>query len=215
MTVTASVTVPASELVLARIFDGSNVRLELPPLLPFGDNHLPYVWVSGSYNDSAIEQRVRNELWVERLTPLGDVEDRRLYRIEWAADSIGFLTVLQEHDVLPQRAVYSDEEWTFRLQAIRHETVSKFLRDCLDQGIPVELQSVSCKRPSSGPEKYGLTHKQRSVVVFAVENGYFNDPHERTLTQLAEMYGTSRQAFSRCLCRGVRKVLLETVMSGE
>ncbi|MFC6756071.1 helix-turn-helix domain-containing protein [Halomicroarcula sp. GCM10025894] len=52
-----------------------------------------------------------------------------------------------------------------------------------------------------------MTAPQREALVLAYKNGYYAEPRETNLAELAAEVGISRQAFARRLNRGYRTLI--------
>lgn len=62
----------------------------------------------------------------------------------------------------------------------------------------------------SGPS-YGLTDEQRTTLLIAYEEGYFVEPREMSLDELADELGLSSTAVSGRLRRGMRNLVAATI----
>jgi predicted DNA binding protein len=73
-------------------------------------------------------------------------------------------------------------------------------------------QIVSSPDKSEGGQ-WNLTDKQRLALMTAYEAGYFTVPRTTSLTDLADGFDITHQAFSRRLMRGLDSVLTHTLVA--
>jgi predicted DNA binding protein len=213
VTVVASVLVDADAFAIGRAFSDTDCRLELARYVPVDADggSVPYVWVDRLADREAFEATVESSPAVERIERFDGGIDRRLYRIEWAATVAedGLLAALRESDLLVKRAIRtSAERWLLRLRAHDHRALTAFRHACVDAGVAIDVRRIA-HGPNSG-DPYGLTDKQRAALVLAFDEGYFDVPHGTTLTELADLAGVSRQAYTRRLDRALRNYLTNT-----
>jgi hypothetical protein len=111
----------------------------------------------------------------------------------------------------------SPDGWLFRLRATDGEALRALQQDCHDWATPLTVERLdqSADWSESADDAYGLTAKQRTVLVAAIETGFFSLPRETTLADLAERFDISEQAVSEHLRRAQRNVLRETVLADE
>lgn len=61
----------------------------------------------------------------------------------------------------------------------------------------------------------GLTDNQREALLFALEAGYFEEPRDVTLGEVATGLGISQPAASGLLRRGVKRLIVSSLIDEE
>lgn len=84
-----------------------------------------------------------------------------------------------------------------------HERLSAFVDELAAAGVPYEVQSLT---QSHDPFEL-LTDRQREFVREAVERGYYENPRDCTLTDLAETFDVNKSAASGILRRAERAIV--------
>lgn len=211
MSVIATIAVESDQFELGQVLDTrQDLRVDLTQFVPINGMLAPYFWVEDDGNE-VFEADVRSDPRVKELTALNGVVDYTLYRIEWVEGIDGLLDTLAEHEILVERGVGTDSTWIFRLRSESREALSRFQNDCIEKGITVEIRRLVDNPDDPDTNRFELTTKQHEAVMMALEEGYFDVPRHASLTDLAEIVGISRQAFSRRLNRGLRGLLVNTL----
>jgi predicted DNA binding protein len=111
--------------------------------------------------------------------------------------------------------IYTDGwEW-YRVMAFSEQDIRKLFRE-LEKHCKVEVtsrKSISGESihdnllVSTGSLLSGLTKKQASALVAALDNGYFNLPRSATAIQIAQRLGIPRTSFVDHLRKAQNKVI--------
>ena len=216
MTTIAEFTLPAADFPLGRVFeDRPEVTLELDRVVPSGDTVMPYFWVQDSDRDMEGILAVFEGLPELRSAVLmEDLGDRGLFRAEWMPEYMGIMSAIAAAEVTVVSASGSREGWKFELRATTPQQLSSFQRYCDDHDIDVTLARLSRLSEMTTGSEYHLTSDQREALLFAYENGYYDDSRRSDQEALASRLGISRQALSARLRRGYRN-LIESTIAGN
>jgi hypothetical protein len=225
------VTIPSSQFALGDVLAETGVRIELPQFVQIAESLVPYLWVSEPYDHETFERRVEADDRVGSVAVVDDLTERTLYRIEWANGIDDLLDLFIDHGIWIEQAntLHKDEDvdsrapnaadvgggsdvWRFQLRAPTREALAELIEDCRELGMNPGIQQIVSDTGNGVGSQWGLTDKQREALLVAYEGGYFEVPRERSLTDLADRLGISRQAFTRRLMRGVGSVLAHTVI---
>lgn len=101
--------------------------------------------------------------------------------------------------------------WNVRLQLPDREALSELWEFCEDEGISFELVRMFRQDEWTRGEPARLTAAQRDALVTAHEAGYFEEPREASLSDVAESLGISPTAVGGRIRRGTAE-LVETVL---
>ena len=218
MSVIAAIAIDADQFELGEVLHTDHdVRVDLTQFVPIEGTLAPYFWVKDEGTEGFAAD-VRSDPRVEALTTINGVAGHTLYRIEWTQGIDGFLDALAAHELLVERGFGTDGVWVFRLHSASREALSRFQHNCIEKDITIEIRRVvdaPDDSNESGTNQFELTPKQHEAVMLALEEGYFDVPRQASLTNLAELVGISRQAFSRRLNRGLRGLLTNTLGTDE
>lgn len=217
MTILTGIAIANKDFALGEVLSNgeTDTRVELTQFVPINNDFVPYFWVIHSDNKETYEQHVQADPRVKRLTDLDGGVDRTLYRTEWADDGLdGFLDVLRDNAVLVEDARGNSDEWVFRLRADTQQALSAFQDDCFEAGVNLDVRRVVHNPVPAGSNSntYGITDKQAVALELAFEEGYFHVPRETSQTELSEIVGISRQAFSHWLNRALDTLVGSTFM---
>lgn len=207
MTVLAELTIPSDAFTLGQVLGTPGAQIEVLQAVSAGQALPPYVRITGEYDATAFEHRVRNDTCVGDLTAVDRTFQTSLYRLEWADELNGLFTIIQEHGLIIEAASGTAKHWTLGLRAPDQAAIEAVRRDCHTTDIPITALAIIHRTDGLDGRLYDLTPKQRDALRLAFERGYFTVPREVSLTELADELDISRQAFTRRLHRGLYGIL--------
>jgi predicted DNA binding protein len=203
----------ADDFVLGRAFGGlEDVSVELERVVPTTGAVFPFVWVRGTTAER-ITDHLRTVGERSNVSLVDSVGQNHLLRYEMAPDEDGIVGVFGETDVTLLSATGEGAVWRFEVRSVDRGEVADFRRRCRERGVPVTLTRLQQLLPEDQHGERDLTDPQREALLLAYEMGYFAEPREVTLSDIAERLGISRQALAARLKRGygelVRVALVE------
>lgn len=213
MNLIATVTITHPDLALTpTIRSGSAEEIRvLPQSATDPETEKFFFLVEGA--DGGFEARLDEDATVAEWTLVADSSPTRVYRIshpEWTK-LISPKTV--ELGGLVHEAVSTERGWSIRLQLPDRQALVALSEFCDEEGINFELKRMFRQDGWVRGEPTGLTDAQRDALLAAYENGYFEEPREASLADLAEVLGISPTAVGGRIRRGtaelVEMVLLE------
>lgn len=213
MSVILEFSIPATAFQLGRTLSGSpDVRVELERIVPTGEMTMPFLWVTGE-DQSAFAATVRSRPAVGAVVELDRVEDRCLYRIEWAESPNGLLAGITQSDGVILEAG-GGADWSFRLRFPDNGTLSGFHDYVVDHDIPIDIdRTYTLSETAEEGRLFDLSTAQYEALVLALRRGYFATPREANLAEIADELGITRQALSNRIRRANEKVLTEVLPS--
>jgi len=213
MSVIAEFTTPADEFVLGGALAAHpDVRVELEQVVPTRGEVVPFFWAWGR-NLDAFAETVREQSGVAALEQVEGVDDQILYRVEWTDATTDLGRVFRTTDATVLEASGQRDAWRFELRFPSHEEVREFQADCNDYDISLELQRLHSLTELDADGKYDLTAEQRDTLLTALEEGYFKEPRDITLAELAELQGLSPTAVSGRMRRAEAKLIARTLVT--
>lgn len=119
--------------------------------------------------------------------------------------------VLRTSEVLPRFPARLQDGWLTAEHTASHERVSRLPKEMEAAGIPYQIQSITQAYDPSDL----LTDRQHEFITEAVERGYYDNPRECTLTELAEGFGVNPSAASGVLHRAEETIIKEAIGKSE
>ncbi|MFC6838038.1 helix-turn-helix domain-containing protein [Halomarina ordinaria] len=171
-------------------------------------------WAASDDYD-AFEAAMADDPTVRDPRHLTTFDGRRLYRVEQvdAGKERSVYPALVETGAIVQELTATHEGWCFQVLFPDHEALSRFHRACVDRDVAFRLLNKfeQVGEPDAGYD-FGLSEKQRRMLVRAAEAGYYRVPRRVDLSTVADEVGISHQAASERLRRAVDRLVRHTVL---
>jgi len=213
MSVIAEFTTPADEFVLGGALAAHpDVRVELEQVVPTRGEVVPFFWAWGR-NLDAFAETVREQSGVAALEQVEGVDDQILYRVEWTDATTDLGRVFRTTDATVLEASGRDDAWHFELRFADHDGVQSFQAECVYSDVGLELRRLHSLSAVGTGESYDLTSEQRETLLTALERGYFEEPRDITLEELADELGLSPTAVSGRMRRAEAKLIARTLVT--
>jgi DNA-binding CsgD family transcriptional regulator len=164
--------------------------------------------LTASSEPETFEERTRAHPGVAELAALDRSACDPIYRIEWTERPP--CPAIYRPDLLVERMGGTPDGWTFGVRAADGEALRSLQSGCRERDTEMYVHRLD--QSDDGHDPYGVTDRQREVVMTAVEAGYFELPRETTLDELASELGISDQTVSEHLRRAQRNVLRHTLL---
>lgn len=204
MGIIAQFELPASEFALGRTLERApHVEFDIEQVVAQGGDHVfPFVWAIGSDLDS-LDSLLCDDPDVHEFELLAELEDRRLYRMDWVSHIRLIVRILVEEEATILDAHEKDQRWVFRILFAERDAISRTREFCEQNGIPIDVTAIY--HLSEGSQRlFGLTPEQYEALVVATERGYYDVPRSADSDSLAAELGITPQALSERLRRGQR-----------
>jgi predicted DNA binding protein len=105
--------------------------------------------------------------------------------------------------------------WLVRLLLPDREALNTIWEYANENGISLDIIEIYGNTDTGGESSYGLTDEQRTALTTAYENGYFGEPRDISLNEVADEIGLSSTAMSGRLRRGMRNLIAATIIDRE
>ena len=214
MTLVAEFTIPPEALPLGDLLtDRPETEIEVERIISTNETALPFFWVWG-VEPACILEYANQEPAFAAVHQLEDVQDGALYRAEWSPHA-DLIQGIQGLDGTIIEAVGTSEQWRFEIRAQDRASFIQFQEIFEVHGISVTLTGLSDLAERVEADGRDLTPIQRETLIMAYREGYFEQPRETTQEELSEQFGISSRAVSERFRRGIRNLILETLLPSE
>jgi predicted DNA binding protein len=105
--------------------------------------------------------------------------------------------------------------WLVRLLLPDREALNTIWEFAHENDISLDIIEIYGNTDTGGESSYGLTEEQRIALTTAYENGYFGEPRDISLNEVAAEIGLSSTAMSGRLRRGMRNLVAATIIDRE
>lgn len=186
--------------------------VELERVVPTTDAVRQYCWVEGVPSD-AITTFLESRSDIRGVKHVEQIDDRTLFRYRSDRQNASVPQALFVSDTTLLSATGTRDGWTVHVRGDTQQAVADFEAECRGAGVRPVLRDLSGSTDARGNHHQAVTDAQREALVLAYANGYYAEPRETDLEELAAEVGISRQAFARRLTRGYR-TLIESCLPG-
>jgi len=141
-------------------------------------------------------------------------EDSVIYHLTHTDDAKLISPTTLEAGGMVREAKTTDRRWRMHLQFPDREALARLWEYCDAEGISFEVRRLYRQDGWTIGEAADLTDAQRAALLTAYRNGYFDEPRETSLEELAEELDISPTAVGGRIRRGVA-ALVETTLVEE
>ncbi|QLG48242.1 helix-turn-helix domain-containing protein [Natrinema halophilum] len=217
MSTIAEFAVPAAEFALRHTLEATDdLDVEIERVVAYDPDHvMPYVWFSGTGETlETLGDALANDPSVEEAEQLTDLDDERLYRMNWVDDVTVILHLLTEEQATVLDAHVKTKRWRFRVLFPEREALSRTYDFASEQGLGIEIHKIH-QLEENRHGRFGLTDAQYETLVAALESGYYEIPRGMDMDELSGELEISHQALSERLRRAHRALVEEVIDIGE
>ncbi|MXV62766.1 DNA-binding protein [Natronorubrum sp. JWXQ-INN-674] len=216
MSTIAELTVPANEFALWQTLEAvGDLAVEIERVVAYDPDHvMPYVWFAGDESTLAeVDDLLEDDSSVEDCELLTDLDDERLYRLNWVDNVTVMIHLLTEEKATVLDASVEGRRWRFRVLFPERESLSSTYEFATDQGLTIEIQKIH-RMEDDRHGQYGLTDAQYETLVEALERGYYQIPRDMDMENLSDELDIAHQALSERLRRAHRSLVEEAIDIG-
>lgn len=166
------------------------------------------------YDDfDAFEATLRSDPTLESIEHVADRDGRRIFVVRVRPDSPRVTPRADELGIQVLETTAGGGYWHFELRAPGREALADLRAYCEDEDLSFRITNLAHER--DGTTRGVLTPPQEELLVAAYEAGYFDQPRQVSLDELADSAGISSSAASGRLRRGIESLLEATVVDDE
>jgi predicted DNA binding protein len=200
-----------AEFVLGDVLVLPEVQcIEFECVVPARTSQSPFFWVWGTDFD-AVEDVLCADSAIGDVEPVNTFEDGRLYRTEWREYVPALLRAIRASDGRILSAAGDETGWGLEIRFPDKDALERFSARCKDDDLALTMNSLLTLSPPDPDTAYGLTPKQREILVTAADLGYFDEPRTSSLEDVADELGISAPSASGRLRRATAHLIEATV----
>jgi predicted DNA binding protein len=212
MSVTATIHIQHDRLALiptVQSLQGVDVRVITQVNTDPEVSHFPFLF---EYPDRhELEEALDSDPTVEAYELVDWADEQGIYYVEHAPETKLISTVVTEVNGFLVESETTNGGWMVRLLLPDRTALNAIWEYASEHDMSLEIMDVYANEYAVGAESYGLTDEQRTALQAAYEMGYFFEPRETSLEEIAEEMDLSSTAMSGRLRRGIRNLVATTI----
>ncbi|MFD1632993.1 helix-turn-helix domain-containing protein [Haloplanus ruber] len=150
---------------------------------------------------------------VEASTLIAEASTTRIYRLQHTPGTKLVSPITTEMGGLMLEAKGTDTGWSVRMQLPDREALSALWEHCDGEDIDFRIDHIYSLDEFTVDGGVGLTDPQRDALLAAYEAGYFEEPRDTSLQELAETLDISPTAVGGRIRRGTSRLIERTILS--
>lgn len=206
---------PHEGIALERAFrEGPEMKVEVERVAAHGtDWVMPCIWVSSPDFD-AVNEALATDPDVDDVVQTYEFDDEKYYQMEWSDAVTRRIDDFLDNGGSILEASATADGWRIRIRFASRDQFREFRNHFRERSYSFDLLSMT---EPDAPHQMNveITPDQRDALVLAVECGYYDVPRETSTRDLADELGTSHQAVSELLRRGVTNLVRSTLGAGK
>jgi len=168
------------------------------------------------YDDQTeLEARLDEDPTVDDYELVDWTDDTGIYYIAHTPETRLISTAVTEVNGLLVHTETKGNGWLVRLLLPNRKALNTIWEFSVDNDISLEIIEIYGKDDAGTETSYGLTDEQIAALNTAYKEGYFGEPRETSLDEVAEKMGLSSTAMSGRLRRGMRNLVGATIADIE
>lgn len=169
--------------------------------------HNMHYFIINTESINEFEEVAESDHTVATAQRVPSYERQPVYRIEFTPDTLLLGSIVTQENGFALNAYRHRGGWIERWQLPSHESLQKIWKFANDQSFTFDIYSVHQVSNYNNTESHSLTEKQQELLAIAYTNGYFDEPREMTLEEIAETLEISTSAASGRLRRGIKQLI--------
>lgn len=212
MSITAKVHIKHERLALVptlRDLDSVGIRVITQGNTNPGATDFPFLI---EYNDRAeLEEMLEEDATVKEYELVDWTGETGIYYIEHTPETKLISTVVTDVNGFLVHTETRGNGWLVRLLLPSREALNTVWTYANENDITIDIIEIYGNDDAGGEASYGLTDEQKAALKIAYEEGYFSEPRDISLNEVADEIGLSSTAMSGRLRRGMRNLIAATL----
>ena len=218
MTVTAKIHIEHDELALVptlRTLDDISIRVITQGTTNPGATVFPFLV---DYDDrEELERTFEDDPTVERYELVSWSGGRGIYYIEHTPETKLISTAVMGVNGFLTHTETKEEGWLVQLLLPDKDALNTVWQYARENDISLDIIDIYGSESTSeeSSSSYGLTREQQTALLTAYEKGYFQEPRDMTLSDVADEMELSSTAMSGRLRRGMQNLIRATIVESQ
>jgi len=158
------------------------------------------------------EDGLRNDDTIAEFERVIETRDQEaIYCVEYSGEGILLSPVISAANGVILDKENDGSSWLFTIWMTERADLRHIWDYAQQNDIDIELLRVN-EHASLGDTDAGLTDSQREALLIAFERGYFEEPRNATLGEVAAELDISQPAAGGLLRRGVRRLIISSLL---
>ncbi|WP_157224641.1 helix-turn-helix domain-containing protein [Natronococcus occultus] len=169
----------------------------------------PYVFRTADGDE--LESILQSDYTIKRYKQIDEYEDASLYYIRHSSDVHLISPVVTDVDGLILQAKTKDNGWIVRVQLPGRSELHSIWKYARKNDIEINFLNIQREDGFEANETHTLTEEQKEALVVAYNQGYFSQPRESSLEEIADEVGITSPAMGGRLKRGIRNLIADSL----
>lgn len=178
------------------------------------DHDAHFFWIEAADFDE-VEATLDNDHTVATYSAISENQNRRTYRIEYSDQAKLITPTITDIGGLTLESKSHSNGWVLDLQMHGHDGLYALDEYATEEGIHFDILELHHVEAPDNRLDFGLTESQREALLAAFVHGYYDDPREMTLEELAKLLDISPTAASGRLRRGSARLIEEVLIDDD
>ena len=162
-------------------------------------------------NPDELEQLLDVDETVDKFELVDRTNETSIYYIEHTPETKLISTVVTDVNGFLMSTKTKSEGWLVHLLLPERQALNSIWEYAAKENIRLDIIEIYSNEDAGGDESYGLTDEQRTALQIAFNRGYFSEPRDVSLSEVAGALGLSSTAMSGRLRRGMRNLIAATI----
>jgi predicted DNA binding protein len=168
------------------------------------------------YDDpTAVEAALDADPTVASYELVDWTENQGIYYIEHTPETKFISTEVTRVNGFLVQAETSSSGWFVRVVLPSRSALNDIWEFASENDIALDIIELYENDDAGGEQSFGLTDEQLTALTLAYERGYFDEPREVSLSEVAEEIELSSTAMSGRLRRGMRNLIAATLIDDD
>ncbi|ERG96927.1 helix-turn-helix domain-containing protein [Haloquadratum walsbyi] len=212
MSITAKVHIEHERLALVPTLnrlDNIHIRVITQGTTDPGSTTFPFLI---EYHDrDELEKALDVDATIDSYELVDETEEAAIYYIEHTPETRLISTVVTKVNGFLIHTETKGGGWLVRLLLPDRSALNAIWEYSTDNDITLDIIEIYSNEDAGGESSFGLTDEQREALQIAFREGYFNEPRDVSLSDVANKLNLSSTAVSGRLRRGMRNLVAATI----
>lgn len=165
-----------------------------------------------------LAETLQEDRSVATTHPMPNYEGMQVFGITFTPETELLAPAVTAHEGFSLEAKRTDPDtgmhgWCERWLFSHRDGLNAVWQEARDRDFQFDIRSINQFRPEGSAVTGRLTEEQRETILFAYDRGYFEEPRQTSLEELAAEMGLSSTAVGGRIRRGINELVEATVVN--